>query len=404
MQRNEIILWLLCASSACIVGCSSVAYVQCDQSSVCDLHPGGSCMAAPSGNKWCAYPDSSCPSGYRYGTFQTGDGVAGLCVAEQPDAGPPDGGPPGVASSCVGLPATCGANGNDSCCNSLLVPSGTFFRSFDPVGDVDSGNRKFPAMISSFRLDKYEVTVERFRAFVMARQGTQINPPVPGSGANPHVAGSGWDPAWNSNLPADTASLMTVLKGDSSNYATWTDSNPHRPINWVSWYEAMAFCAWDGGFLPTEAEWNYAAAGGSQQRAYPWSTPATSLTIDSSYASYNNDITCVGDDMTGCAITDILPVGTKPKGDGRWGHSDLAGNVGEWVLDYDNDYPNPCTDCAGLTPIPTTPPFSPRRMWRGGAFLRDTDFLRTGSRQGGDMPNSPFGYTVGIRCAHSASN
>jgi sulfatase modifying factor 1 len=391
--------------SAVPAACGGTAAVQCDLSSSCDLAAGGVCALTGSGNRWCSYPDATCPSGYRYSTFQVGDGLSGVCVP-QADAGiPPDsGGPPGVAPSCVGLPATCGASGNDSCCNSPLVPSGTFFRSFDPVGDVDSGTKQFPATISSFRLDKYEVTVERFRAFVMTGQGTQINPPVPDAGANPYVSGSGWDAAWNTSLPADTAALMTDLKGDSGNYATWNDSNSHRPINWVSWYEAMAFCAWDGGFLPTEAEWNYAAAGGDQQRAYPWSKPAASLTIDSSHASYNDDTTCVGDGMPGCAITDIVPVGTKPQGDGRWGHSDLGGNVGEWVLDYDNNYPMPCADCADLTPIPTSPPFFPRRMWRGGAFLRDLDFLRTGSRQGGDMPNSPFGYTVGFRCARSAGN
>src|SRR5579872_5681445 len=119
MRRNNVILWLLCASSMCVVGCSPVANVQCDQNSVCDLHAGGACMAAPSGNMWCAYPDSSCPSGYRYGTFQTGDGVAGLCVAERPDAGPPDDGTPGMTAptSCAaGLPQTCGASQNNDCC------------------------------------------------------------------------------------------------------------------------------------------------------------------------------------------------------------------------------------------------------------------------------------------------
>jgi WD40 repeat protein len=88
MQRNEIALWLLCASTMCVVGCSSIAYVQCDESSVCDLHPGGMCMAAPSGNMWCTYPDSSCTSGYRYSDFQTGDGVAGVCVPTDAGSGP----------------------------------------------------------------------------------------------------------------------------------------------------------------------------------------------------------------------------------------------------------------------------------------------------------------------------
>ena len=54
----------------------------------------------------------------------------------------------------------------------------------------------------------------------------------------------------------------------------------------MNWFESYAFCIWDGGFLASEAEWNYAAAGGSEQRYYPWSSPATSTTIDGTYAVF----------------------------------------------------------------------------------------------------------------------
>ena len=54
--------------------------------------------------------------------------------------------------------------------------------------------------------------------------------------------------------------------------ATWTNtegSQENLPINGVNWYEAYAFCIWDGGFLPSEAEWVYAAAGGSLAAGVP---------------------------------------------------------------------------------------------------------------------------------------
>ncbi len=185
MRTNNVILWLLCVSSMCMGGCSSIAYVQCEQSYVCDQYAGGACMAAPSGNMWCAYADSSCPSGYRYGTFQTGDGVAGLCVAERPDAGPPDGMSTARPPSCAALPRTCGASLNDDCCISPIVPGGNYFRGGDQYGTSS------PATVSSFRLDKYEVTVGRFRAFVEGNLATPSNPPAVGACAHAQIPGSG---------------------------------------------------------------------------------------------------------------------------------------------------------------------------------------------------------------------
>jgi formylglycine-generating enzyme required for sulfatase activity len=305
-----------------------------------------------------------------------------------------DGGPQSQSMSCVGLGATCGTSSTDSCCNSPEVPGGSYDRSYDLASDPNSGNTSFPATISNFRLDKYEVTVGRFRAFVAAGMGTQASPPAPGAGAHVNISGSGWDMTWKASLAPNTAALITAVKCDSK-YQTWTDTpaaNEQRPMNCITWYEAMAFCAWDGGYLPTEAEWNYAATGGDQQRAYPWSSPASSLTLDGAHASYSDITGCIGDGMPSCAVTDLVAVGTKSAGDGRWGQSDLAGNVLEWTLDWYADYVNPCTNCVNIMDISY-------RVIRGGSFYIDATHLRVGYRSI-DGPIDRDG-TVGVRCART---
>jgi formylglycine-generating enzyme required for sulfatase activity len=108
-------------------------------------------------------------------------------------------------------------------------------------------------------------------------------------------------------------------------YDTWTGGEERRPKNSINWYMAVAFCHFDGGRLPTDAEWKYAAAGGDEQRPYPWGAePPTP-----ERAVYN----CTGDGDKSCSIADILPVGARPSGAGRWGHMDLAGSMFEWTLD-----------------------------------------------------------------------
>ena len=73
------------------------------------------------------------------------------------------------------MAATCGPAGNESCCASLLVPGGTFYRSYDGTNHID---KSFPATVADFALDKYEIAVGRFRAFVKAGMGTQASPVV----------------------------------------------------------------------------------------------------------------------------------------------------------------------------------------------------------------------------------
>jgi formylglycine-generating enzyme required for sulfatase activity len=344
----------------------------------------GTCVACNPGAKTCfGNVPHTCSAG---GSWQPGTacgGATGVCIAGAC-----------AVPSCVGLPVNCGANGTSNCCGSPNVAGGTFRRSYDAVYYTD---QSFPATVDSFYLDAYEVTVGRFRNFVNAGYGTQASPPAVGAGAHPKVPMSGWQQSWNGYLPTDPAALRAALRCDD-NYQTWSDTpfgNENRPINCLTWYEAFAFCAWDGARLPTEAEWNYAAAGGSQQRVYPWSNPSTSTTLNASYASYLQGAPelCFGDGINGCALTDLVNAGSKPNGYGLWGQAEMAGNVWEWTLDYIvTPYVMPCNNCAYLTA-------TQGRVVRGGAFSFDSGSLRASARDFGN-PVSRVAF-FGARCARS---
>lgn len=302
------------------------------------------------------------------------------------DSRTPDSSLPFLGPSCQGLAPTCGAGQTGDCCESLYVPDGAFYRSHDRAADALYASQAYPATVTAFYLDRYEVTVGRFKQFIAAGQGVATAPPAAGAGAHPLLAASGWNSTWKQYLAKDAATLETGLA--SCVPSTWGRAD-NLPLNCVNWYEAFAFCAWDGGYLPTEAEWNFAASGGDEQRAYPWSVPPESTTIDCTYANTSLP--------SGYCVGDLEPVGAhSPQSDGRWGHADLAGNVWEKVLDYyvgdsAGGYANAsCSDCANLAPDTT-------RAVRGGGWNGDHSVARVAYRYY-DPPMDRY-IEMGMRCA-----
>ncbi len=237
------------------------------------------------------------------------------------DAGTCKAGACSVPASCNGAEGAgndCGSS-LDTCCATIQVPGGEYKRRYDGVTYNDA---KFPATVSPFKLDKYEVTIGRYRAFAAGGYGTKVKPPQVGQGAHPKMAGSGWLATWSKELPATTASLLQNLP----------EGPGRRPVV-ASWYSAFAFCIFDGGRLPTEAEWGFAASGGNQQRVYPWSAPPANTLITPSLATYKGNQTSEVGISTGV---------------GRWGHFDLGGNASEWMMDRASDLSTlaTCADCA----------------------------------------------------------
>jgi sulfatase modifying factor 1 len=281
-----------------------------------------------------------------------------------------------------------------SCCQSYLV-GGTF-----PMGRgrVDEcplimscsqfDQPEHQATIHPYFLDAFEVTVGRFHKFADRTQG----PPASGAGAHPTIAQSGWDSSWNQFLPDSSATLLANIdrcrnRTGSASDASVAKDDDQSPVNCVTWYEAFAFCIWDGGRLPTEAEWEFAAAGGDENRLFPWGNYDPSVNRLPANHYYH-----LGSPTT--------PVGSVPAGVGRFGHLDLSGSVEEWILDgispdgYASSKGSPCLDGADLDPGDIIYR-GQRGGWWGTVHL---DQLRAASRSS-DYP-SARAVGAGFRCAH----
>jgi formylglycine-generating enzyme required for sulfatase activity len=260
----------------------------------------------------------------------------------------------------------------------------------DAFAGEDDELPEHPATVAEFFLDSFEVTVGRFRRFVEQFDGT---PPSEGAAAHPLIEDSGWEASWDSNLPTSTGALASHAACNPS-LRTWTDTPGSRethPVNCVTWYTAFAFCAWDGGRLPTEAEWEFAAAGGEENRLYPWGQQPPDMT--------RSGFDCGWGGTSGqCTLSDLGAVGSTPAGEARWGHQDLAGSLWEYVLDRHSDAwyagpGNPCDNCANLA-------MGMARAIRGGSFQHPSSSLRAANRTFKE-PDIP-GITIGFRCARNA--
>jgi formylglycine-generating enzyme required for sulfatase activity len=240
----------------------------------------------------------------------------------------------------------------------VVVPAGPFWRGCNDAVDHQCAGNERPGRcitLSGFELDEMEVTQASYAACVAAGACTRPS----------DCEDFRYDPVHDARLP----------------------------VACVSWSQAKAYCAWEGGGtrrLPTEAEWEKASRG-TDGRTYPWGNQNPN--------SLEHPCKVVTDDS---CPPKLVPVGSTPLGASPYGAQDMSGNVWNWVSDwYDPNYyaAAPSKDPQGPERNPTgaTDPDA-NRAYRGGGITDPAIFQRSSFRYGGPPGVYP---NVGIRCARS---
>lgn len=257
----------------------------------------------------------------------------------------------------------------------ILIPAGSFEMGGDNEEARDDEFPKHKVILKSFWIDETEVTNAQFREFVAATKYiTMAEKDFEYKNENGKVI----------HQKAGSLVFQKLYLHDEANPNTWwkfveganwkhpqgpgstIEGKDNYPVVQVSWYDAEAYSKWAKKRLPTEAEWEFAARGGSVNNIYSWgSEKATEgkqkCNIWNGNFPFENTLSD--------GYERSAPV--KSFAPNKYGLYDMAGNVWEWCNDwYDEKYYSKCVESSNFkNPENKTFNVTNEKVMRGGSFL-----------------------------------
>jgi formylglycine-generating enzyme len=278
----------------------------------------------------------------------------------------------------------------------IHLPAGVFLMGSEaPYAYPEDGEAPVKEVeVASFWIDANAVTNEEFAAYIEA------------TGHATEAEDFGWSFVFAGLLPDHFTPTRGVVQapwwrqvygadwrhptGPASSFENMLD----HPVVHVSWNDIQAYCRWAGKRLPTEAEWEYAARGGLDGKAFPWGDelePDGDHLMNVWQGSFP-DNNSVADDYYGTAPVDAYPAN-------GFGLHNVTGNVWEWTADWFH----PTFRERDRSRDPRGPAFGTNKVQKGGSYLCHASYCRryrVAARQG-STPESSTG-NVGFRCARDA--
>jgi ergothioneine biosynthesis protein EgtB len=247
-----------------------------------------------------------------------------------------------------------GSDGAGPLPGDVQIPGGTFHLGAGREEPFVFDNEKWthPVPLRPFAIARAPVTQAEFAAFV-ADDG--------------YRRAELWGPAgWRWRQAGEVLHPMHWRREGNGwlrrDFDRWLPLEPHRPVIHVNWYEAEAYCRWAGRRLPTEAEWETAAAASGNdlsapKRRFPWGDELPNP-MQAQLDGYR--LGC-------CNVADL------PAGDSHFGCRQMIGNVWEWTasdfLPYPGFVADPYRDYS-------QPWFGTHKVLRGGAWMTRSRLLR----------------------------